>query len=113
MVRRVAGQRGWLTLWHGVEPYQIVGKYRTYWSLLDPAEPWKVLATSHEPLLEARAELTEPLKEQMYLDNVVFSTGIADAGDHLVIASGEADLACRITHVPKEAFVPAERPGPQ
>ena len=30
------GQRGWLTLWHGVEPKEIVGIYRTYWSLLDP-----------------------------------------------------------------------------
>ena len=44
----------------------------------------------------------------MYLDNVVFTTGIADAGDHFIVASGEADLACRITHVPKEAFVPSE-----
>jgi len=75
ILTEIAGMRGWLTLWHGVEPYQIVGKYRTYWSLLDPAEPWKVLATSHAPLLEANAELTESLKEQMYLDNVVFTTG--------------------------------------
>jgi len=112
ILTEVAGMRGWLTLWHGVEPHQIVGKYRTYWSLLDARKPWKVLATSHEPLLEARAELTEPLKEQMYLDNVVFSTGIADAGDHFVVASGEADLACRITHVPKEAFVPSESAAP-
>ena len=43
----------------------------------------------------------------MYLDDVVFSTGIADAGDHFIVASGEADLACRITHIPKDAFVPA------
>ena len=107
ILTEIAGKRGWLTLWHGVEPHQIVGKYRTYWSLLDPEEPWKVLATSHEPLLEANAELTEPIKELMYLDNVVFSTGIADAGDHFVVASGEADLACRITHVPKDLFVPS------
>src|SRR5690606_39320957 len=102
-----AGRRGWLTLRHGVEPHQIVGKYRTYWSLLDPEEPWKVLATSHEPLLEASPELTEPIKDQMYLDNVVFSTGIADAGDHFIVASGEADLACRITHVDRKMFVPS------
>ena len=43
----------------------------------------------------------------MYVHNVVFSTGIADAGDHFIVANGEADLACRITHVPKDAFVPA------
>ena len=90
-----------------VEPHQIVGKYRTYWSLLDPDQPWKVLATQHEPLLEANPDLTEPIKEQMYLDNVVFSTGIVEADDHFIVASGEADLACRITHIPKDAFVPA------
>ena len=38
------------------------------------------------------------------LDNVVFSTGIVDAGDRFIVASGEADLACRITHIPKERF---------
>jgi predicted GH43/DUF377 family glycosyl hydrolase len=27
--------KGWLTLWHGVEPKEIVGIYRTYWSILD------------------------------------------------------------------------------
>lgn len=105
ILTEVAGQRGWLTLWHGVEPKEIVGIYRTYWSLLDPDEPWKVLATSHAPLLEADAELTRTLEDQMYVHDVVFSTGIADAGDHFIVASGEADLACRITHVPKSAFV--------
>ena len=33
----IAGRRGWLTLWHGVEPSGSVGIYRTYWSLLDPS----------------------------------------------------------------------------
>ena len=113
ILTEVAGKRGWLTLWHGVEPKQIVGIYRTYWSLLDPDEPWKVLATSHEPLLVPNPDLTEPIKDQMYLDDVVFSTGIADAGDHFIVASGEADLACRITHVPKDAFVPSRHPGAQ
>lgn len=107
ILTEVAGRRGWLSLWHGVEPKEIVGIYRTYWSLLDPERPWQVLATSHEPLIEANAALTEPLAEKMYVRDVVFTTGIADAGDHFVVASGEADLACRISHVPKGAFVPA------
>ena len=96
--------RGWLSLWHGVEPSGVVGIYRTYWSILDRDDPSVTVATGHPPLLEPAPALTEPLKEQMYLDNVVFTTGIADAGDHYVVASGEADLACRITHVPKAAF---------
>jgi predicted GH43/DUF377 family glycosyl hydrolase len=100
----VNGQEGWLTLWHGVEPSGVVGIYRTYWTLLDRDDPSRTLATSDDALLEPAPALTEPLKEQMYLDNVVFTTGIADGGDHWVVASGEADLACRITHVPKQAI---------
>ena len=97
-------ERGWLSLWHGVEPKEVVGIYRTYWSLLDRDDPSQVITSSHQPLLEANSTLTLPLEEKMYVRDVVFTTGIADAGDHYVVASGEADLACRITHVPKSAF---------
>jgi len=95
---------GWLTLWHGVEPHEIVGIYRTYWSLLDRDDPSLVVRTEHAPLLEAAADLTRPLEHQMYVRDVVFTTGIADGGDHYIVASGEADLACRITHIPKSTF---------
>ena len=95
---------GWLTLWHGVEPKEIVGIYRTYWSLLDRNDPSMVVASNKRPLLEANPDLTRPIDHQMYVRDVVFTTGIADAGDHYIVASGEADLACRITHVPKSAF---------
>ena len=107
ILTEVAGKRGWLTLWHGVERHEIVGIYRTFWSLLDPEEPWKVLATGHSPLIEASPELTRPLEEQMYVRDVVFTTGIAEDEDHFIVASGEADLVCRITHIPKDAFVPS------
>ena len=96
--------QGWLTLWHGVEPNEVVGVYRTYWSLLDTHDPAKVIRTDHAPLLEPAPNLTAPLADKMYLHDVVFTTGIVDAGDHYVVASGEADLACRITHVPKATF---------
>lgn len=96
--------RGWLCLWHGVEPKEIVGIYRTYWSLLDRDDPSVTLHTEHAPLLEPAPELTAPLADRMYVHDVVFTTGIVDAGDHYVVASGEADLACRITHIPKRAF---------
>ena len=97
---------GWLTLWHGVEPKEIVGIYRTYWSILDADDPSIVLRTDDAPLLEANPELTRPLEHQMYVRDVVFTTGIADGGDHYIVASGEADLACRITHIPKSRFAP-------
>jgi len=102
---------GWLTLWHGVEPKEIVGIYRTYWSILHASDPSVVLRTDHEPLLEPSPELTTPIEHQMYLRDVVFTTGIADGGDHFVVASGEADLACRITHVPKARIVGSDTRG--
>ena len=58
-----------------------------------------------QPVLEANPELTRPIAHQMYLSTpVVLTTGVADAGDHYIVASGEADLACRITHMPKALF---------
>lgn len=96
---------GWLSLWHGVEPKEIVGVYRTYWSMLDSKDPSVVLRTAHPPLLVANPELTRPIEHQMYVRDVVFTTGAVDAGDHLVVASGEADLACRITHIPTAHFM--------
>lgn len=95
---------GWLSLWHGVEPKEIIGIYRTYWSILDPEDPSVILRSGHTPLLEAAPALTEPLANSMYIHDVVFTTGIADANDHYIVASGEADLACRITHIPKTVF---------
>lgn len=97
---------GWLSLWHGVEPKEIVGIYRTYWSIMDRDDPARIVRTDHRPLIEASPTLTRPIEHQMYLRDVVFTTGIADAGDHYVVASGEADLACRITHIPKTRFQP-------
>jgi predicted GH43/DUF377 family glycosyl hydrolase len=93
---------GWLTLWHAVDPGGTVGIYRTWWSLLDRDEPWRALAQGTEALIDPDPALTAPLRELMYLSDVVFTTGIADGGDHWIVASGEADLACRITHVPKD-----------
>lgn len=96
---------GWLMLYHGVEVKGPVGVYRTFWALLDPERPWRISALRDAaPLLEANPVLTGPLEHQMYLRDIVFTTGIADAGDHYVVASGEADLACRITHIPKHVF---------
>jgi predicted GH43/DUF377 family glycosyl hydrolase len=96
--------RGWLSLWHGVEPKEIVGIYRTYWSILDRDDPSRVVRTEHAPLLEANPALTKPIEHQMYIRDVVFTTGIVKHGDIYVVASGEADLACRITHIPQTVF---------
>ncbi len=87
-----------------LSPRGAVGVYRTYWSVLDRADPSRIVRGRQEPLLQANPDLTRPLERQMYLRDVVFTTGIADGGDHYIVASGEADLACRITHIPKACF---------
>ncbi len=97
-------EQGWLSLWHGVEPKEIVGIYRTYWSFLAYDDPSQVVRTDDRPLIEANPELTRPIEHQLYIRDVVFTTGIVDGGEHFIVASGEADLACRITHIPKSTF---------
>lgn len=100
----VLTKRGWLSLWHGVEPGGDVGIYRTYWSLLERENPSRQLESASGALLEANRELTGPLEAMVYLRDVVFTTGLVCAGDHFIVASGECDLACRITHIPHESF---------
>ncbi|GAB4024125.1 glycoside hydrolase family 130 protein [Spirosoma koreense] len=96
---------GWLMLYHGVELQGIVGIYRTFWALLDAHDPSRILHLEDtHPVLEAATALTEPIKDQLYVSDVVFTTGLVDAGDRYIVASGESDLACRITHIPKTVF---------
>ena len=97
--------QGWLMLYHGVELQGLVGIYRTFWALLDAQNPTQILHLEDtKPVLEANPALTEPMKDQLYLSDVVFTTGLVDAGDYYVVASGECDLACRITHILKSRF---------
>lgn len=98
--------QGWLTLYHGVERRDAIGTYRTYWALLDRDDPAVVLRQKDDaPLLEEAPRLTERIADRRYLPApVIFTTGIADAGDVYIVASGEADLACRISHIPKARF---------
>lgn len=95
--------QGWLMLYHGVEQRAAIGAYRTFWALLDRDDPTVVLRQEDGvPLLEERPALTEAIADRRYLPApVVFTTGIVDAGDVWIVASGEADLACRISHIPK------------
>jgi predicted GH43/DUF377 family glycosyl hydrolase len=95
--------QGWLMLFHAVEARDPVGVYRTYLALLDRDDPSMIIRLDDEtPLLEARPGLTKGMEDQVYLHDVVFTTGLVDAGDRFIVASGELDLACRITHIPKQ-----------
>ena len=96
---------GWLMLYHGVENKTDVGIYRTFWAILDKDDPLKILHLEDMvPLLEAKPDLTKNISDQVYLDDVVFTTGIATFNEDYIIASGELDLACRITRISKSYF---------
>lgn len=98
-------QDGWLMLYHGVENKTKVGIYRTFWALLEKKDPSKILHLEDmTPLLEANPVLTANMSDKIYLNDVVFTTGIAAHKEDFILASGELDLACRITRIPKEYF---------
>lgn len=97
--------KGWLILFHGVEKKGDVGIYRTYWAMLDKNDPQKIIRMeAKSPLLEANPSLTKEFEKLKYLDDVVFTTGISEYNDDYIVASGELDLCCRITHIPKAIF---------
>lgn len=96
---------GWLLLYHGVENKSEVGVYRTFWALLDQNNPEQIIHLADmEPLLEANSLLTREMEDRIYLNDVVFTTGIVEHGDDFLLASGELDLACRITRISKAQF---------
>ncbi|RLD70237.1 MAG: glycosidase [Bacteroidetes bacterium] len=97
--------KGWLVLFHGVEKNNEIGVYRTYWALLDKNEPWKILHLDMvNPVLIANPNLTNQLLNSIYIEDVVFTTGILEYNDVYILASGELDLCSRITHIPKSRF---------
>ena len=101
----IRSEKGWLAVFHGVTQKDVVGIYRTFWALLDGDDPTKVLHLEDSaPVLEYRANLLSSIQDKIYLTDVVFTTGIARLDKVYVVASGEADLACRITHIPRAQF---------
>jgi beta-1,2-mannobiose phosphorylase / 1,2-beta-oligomannan phosphorylase len=96
---------GWLMLYHGVENNSALCIYRTFWALLEKNDPSKILHLDDiTPLLEANPKLTAQISDQVYLNDIVFTTGIAEHNEDFIFASGELDLACRITRISKEFF---------
>ena len=101
----VLTERGWLVLYHAVEPGGDVGIYRTYAALLDRDDPSRALWRDEtRAVLEPKEALTESYGDARYLTGVVFTTGIVGEAGGFLVASGEADLACRLTRLPALAL---------
>ena len=87
---------GYLAVYHGVykaDPHERIGTYCAAAALLDPDEPWKVLARSAEPLMVPANDY----ERHGYTPNVVFPTGAVLDGEHLMVYSGAADQASTVT----------------
>lgn len=96
---------GWLVLFHGVEHNEKVGVYRTFICYLDRNQPSTILDINFEkPILESDPSLTDNPELSKYVKDVVFTTGIEKYKNCYIVASGELDLCCRITHIDKNYF---------
>ncbi len=101
----VKTSKGWLVLFHGVSDEGLAGIYRTVWMLLDLENPQRIIEEKIiQPILEARPDLTQEYEADIYLPDIVFTSGIESAYGHFVVASGELDLCCRISHIPHSTF---------
>jgi predicted GH43/DUF377 family glycosyl hydrolase len=97
--------RGWLVLYHGVEKQGQIGVYRTFRALLERDEPGRILDLDDvNPVLEARPAISPHLDHLRYVKDVVFTTGMVVDGGEYLVASGEDDLACRLTRIPYAAL---------
>ena len=77
-------ERGWLEIYHGADKN---ARYCLGALLLDPDEPWKVLARSEEPIMEP----VEPYERTGFFGNVVFTNGHLVQGDEITLYYGASD----------------------
>jgi beta-1,2-mannobiose phosphorylase / 1,2-beta-oligomannan phosphorylase len=75
---------GWLTIYHGATKEN---RYCLGALLLDLEEPWRVLARSHQPIMEPLA----PYETEGFFGQVIFTNGHLVDGDRLTIYYGAAD----------------------
>jgi predicted GH43/DUF377 family glycosyl hydrolase len=79
---------GWLLLTHGVGP---VRRYSIGAVLLDKANPARVLARSHEPLVRP-----EPSAREGYVPNVVYTCGGMRHDDRIILPYAVSDTFCSV-----------------
>jgi predicted GH43/DUF377 family glycosyl hydrolase len=75
---------GWLVIYHGAD---VQNRYCLGAMLLDLQNPARVLARSHDPIMEPNADY----EKQGFFGNVVFTNGHTVDGDDLTIYYGASD----------------------
>lgn len=76
--------RGWLAIYHGANH---ANRYCLGALLLDLGDPTKVLARSHEPIMEP----SEEYEQKGFFGNVVFTNGHIVDGDEITLYYGASD----------------------
>lgn len=102
----------WLVLYHGNRRPEKPGEVGEYYGaalLLDARDPSRITHYSPRPLLVP----TEPWECEGFVPRVVFPTGIAEAGDTLLVYYGAADTVSGVTCWERrrlmEQLVPVQR----
>ncbi len=100
---------GWLLLTHGVGPLR---KYCIGATLLDKADPSRVLARSRHPIIRP-----DPKEREGYVPNVVYTCGAVLHGDRIILPYAVSDSFCTVSTVKVSALLEslgvAELPAPE
>ena len=97
---------GWLVLYHGNRPPTRPGEVGEYFGgalLLDADDPSRVVKWAAEPFLRPEAAF----EVSGFVPNVVFPTGVVEAGDELLVYYGAADAATAVTKFSRHAILDA------
>ena len=95
---------GWLTLYHGSTQSRVagmVGRYCAGTLLLDRDQPHRVLARSHQPIMQP----TTDFETNGFVPNVIFPTAMMDRGDDLQVFYGAADTCVASARFSKQSVL--------
>ena len=88
----IGTDEGYLAVYHGADQKD---RYVLAAMLLDQNDPRKVLARSKKPLVEP----TEDFEKHGFMNDVVFTCGLTEEGDELMIYYGVCDLDVAVASV--------------
>jgi predicted GH43/DUF377 family glycosyl hydrolase len=102
----VRARDGWIEIYHGnrqpTKPGE-VGMYSTGVMLLDGENPAKVLARTESSIFEPTAEF----ERRGFVPDVVFPTGIAEAGESYLVYYGAADSCTAMVEFQRDELLAA------
>lgn len=94
----VLTRAGWLSIFHAADPQD---RYCLGAFITAADDPGKIIAMSNEPLLMPEA----PYEIRGFFDNVVFTCGVVERGEQLLIYYGAADEHIALATVDTNALV--------